>query len=277
MAILGRKTLKSSRARMRRIDQVFEWAGKIFLVAYFIFVFISWLSYRESFRIDTVLVSGTYTTSRDDIQLVATQFLSLHILWKIDRNNAVFYPKKNLSEALYSLDSHIKHVDMSVEKKKNLEIRITEYAPGYLWCGTENATSTNECYLADFDGYIYARSPDYTGFPFPIFYTYVIGSEEQGTPIGFNLLPPDEYAKISMMINLLTKNNIIVSQVHQTDEFDYTLITDRSWVLHWSSTKDPIKSIENLKLVLSDIQRRSQSSTEPISIDLRFGNKIFYK
>lgn len=265
---------------MKRIDRMFEWTGKIFLLSYFIFVLIAWMSYRESFRIDSINVSGTHVANDDDIQLLAAQFLSQKILWKIDKNNAVFYPREKLSLALYSLDSHIKHVDMQVKNKKNLSIYVTEYSPRYIWCGENTAitgTTTNDCYLADTEGFIYAKSPTYSGFPFPVFRTNLASGNEQGTPIGLYVLTTFEFNKIAVMMDELKKNDIFVSQILQTDEFDYTFITDKSWVLLWSSTKDPIKSVENLKLVLADIIRRSESSTKPVSIDLRFGNKIFYK
>ncbi len=265
---------------MRRIDQIFALFSKILLISYFVFVMISWLSYRELFRINSVLVSGTLTVDSEQVRLLANKFLSKKILWKIDRNNAVFYPRIDLPRALYLLDSHIKKVDIKIENKKILLIQIIEYSPANLWCGENNNTATSSasgCYLADVSGFIYAKAPTYSGYPFPTFYTNIAGNEEQGTPVGLHILPVEEFNKIFLMMAELEKNNITVSQIKQTDEHDYSFLTDKSWLLHWSSTEDPIKSVGNLELVLADIARSTHSSTTPVSIDLRFGNKIFYK
>lgn len=280
MAILGRKTLKSSRVRMKRIDSIFEWLAKCMLIVYFLFTIVSWLTYRDALRIDHIKVEGAHAIESEMVVSHAEGLLSQKLLWKIDKNNAVFYPKNELIQSIHALDSRIEHVDTKVMNRKNLTILITEYTPTYLWCGgmvQESATSTRECFLADSKGYVYTKAPSYSGYPFPVFVTNIAGSEEQESPIGLNILPQEQFRVINIMMGELAKNNVIVREIRQTNEYDFSFITDKSWVLLWSTLEDSTKSIKNLNLVLAEIARNGNIGETLQSIDLRFGNKIFYK
>ena len=282
MGILGRKTLKSKRAQMRTIDMVFERVAQTLLISYFIFTLVSWTTLRESFRIEHISVLGAQATNTEAIEMLAHEFLSQKFLWKINRNNALLYPKQSLATAVLTLDSRLKNIDIAVEENSLLTLRVTEYVPSYLWCnGATRATSTPPvCYLADDTGYVFAKAPDYSGYPFDVFETSIAGSDEQESPIGLFMLPEEEFAKVSAFRLALEKSGITTHRIAQTGEFDYTLTTDAPWVVVWSSTKDPNVSARNLDIVLGDIKSRKgkgKGTTTPSSIDLRFGSKIFYQ
>lgn len=280
MGILGRKTLKSKRARMRTVDMVFERVAQVLLVSYFIFTFISWATLRESLRIERVAVIGSQATDAEAIEVLAHEYLAQKFLWKINRNNALLYPKQSLATAVLSLDAHLKDVKIAVGKDSQLAIHVTEYTPTYLWCaGAESsASSTPACYLADDTGYVFAKAPDYSGYPFDIFETSIAGSDEQGSPIGLFILPEEEFVKVSAFQLELEKSGITTHRIVQTGEFDFSFTTDAPWVVVWSTKKDPAVSARNLDIVLDEIKsKKGKGTTTPSSIDLRFGSKIFYQ
>ncbi len=268
---------------MRSIDRAFERIYQSVLVAYLLFIIISWSTQREAIRITAVQVSGAHATNVESVKNIANNFLSETILWKIDRNNRFLYPKDNLSLALRSLDSNIKAIDLNVVGKKTLAVSVTEYQSKHLWCTSDEVSAeatTSEsrmCYLADDDGYIFSDSPDYSGYPYDIYRTNIAGAGEQGSPIGLFMLPKDELAKVHALILELEKMEIFVLEVEQIDEHDYAFKSGKPWVFLWSSDKDPKESVANLSLAVEEISRTKKGTTTVSSIDLRFGNKIFYK
>lgn len=268
---------------MRSVDIAFERICQSILVVYLLFAIVSWSTHREAIRITRVEVSGAHAINTESVKDIANNFLSETILWKIDRNNRFLYPKANLSLALRSLDSNIKAIDLNVEGKKTLVINVTEYQAKHLWCTSEEAdadattTEGRVCYLADGEGYIFSPSPDYSGHPYDIYRTNIAGSGEQGSPVGLFMLPKDELDKVYTLIRELEKIQIFVHEVDQIDEHDYSFTSDAPWVFLWSSDKDPKESVANLHLATEEISRTRKGTTTVSSIDIRFGNKIFYK
>ncbi len=280
MGILGRKTLKSKRARMRTVDVVFERVAQFLLVSYFIFTLVSWVTLRDAFRIERVSVLGTQSANPEAIKLLAHEFLAQKFLWRINRNNALLYPKENIATAVLSHDAHVKDVKITAEKDSQLAIHVTEYTPTYLWCGAVGVTASSAplCYLADDSGYVFAKAPNYSGYPFDVFETSIAGSDEQETPIGLSMLPEEEFVKVSAFRLELEKSGITTHRVVQTGEFDFSFTTDAPWVVVWSTKKDPAVSARNLDIVLGEIKsKKGKGTTTPSSIDLRFGSKIFYQ
>ncbi len=280
MAILGRKTLKSERARTRRIDQLFERAAKFILVIFSIFVASSWLSYRESIRIDDVIVEGAVATDRVVAETISKQVLSEKILWKIDRNNSLLLPNRSIRNGILKADSRIQSVALAVRERKVLVVTITEFTPTFLWCPTTVVSSTTSdalyCFLADAKGYIFSSAPTYSGYPFDVYRTNIPGREEQGTPIGLNMLPEEEYQKVATFHSLLTAAGIVAHEITEGDPTDYRFRVEGNWDVIWSSRSEPKKSIENLQLVLNEIKKERGVNATVSSIDLRFGSKVFY-
>ena len=281
MAFLGRKTLQSERARMRRIDRGFERLFRVVLLAYFFFVLLSWIFDRPALQIAEVRVTGTETVNAEEIQYLAAEILKKKFLWQISRNNALLYPGRAINSAVHEIDPRIAVVSVSTKGRKVLHIEVTEYVAALLWCAPNeddhlSASSTKSCFLADKEGYVFASAPDYSGYPFDVFRTNIAGSEEDGSAVGLYVLPREEFEKISEFRAVLSRSNIIVREVISTDVKDYKFVTGYPWNILWSSTRDAEKSVEDLNLVLSSLDGE-ESTTTLEHIDLRFGNKIFYK
>lgn len=283
MAFLRRKTLKSPRARMRRIDFYFELASRVVLVCFLLFVFIQWTAERTALRIDSIVIEGSHAVDEEVVRGIALNFLEKKYLWKIDRNNRFFYPKSQMIQKIWSINSRIESVSMSVDNRKTLRIKMTEYTPEHLWCRNEFseavlATSTTKsCFLVDDRGYVFADAPNYSGYPFDIYRTNIAGSEEQGSPIGLYMLQADEFQKVLTFVSVLEASGTHALEIEQLNEHDYAFKSEEPWAILWTSTRDPVESVSTIELAIRDIMRLGEDTKPPTSIDVRFGNKIFYK
>lgn len=279
MPSLGHKTLKSVRARSRRIDVVFQHIGYALILFYFFFTISAWLSYREALQIDSVEISGAHAVDQNTISAIARSALNEKFLFKINRNNAILYPKDQIIRDTYLLDGRVKSVRTEVSPIKHLTIFVNEYAPKLLACPNMATTSTSSvmCYLGDDEGYIFSRAPDYSGYFFPIFIIHD-ASLHEGNIIGTYVLPRDEFLAIQGFLTALRTEGFTPKRIEYLGEHDYEIMTERPWRVRWSSTVLPTQSVENLRLVLRSIEQgKTANSDELKMVDLRFGNKIFYK
>ena len=281
MPIFRNRIRRSRRERMRRTDRFFEHAAYLLLVAYLIFVLAAWLSYREKFRISEIRVEGTRAVDALMVRSLAESQLARHLLWKIDMNNPLLYPKGATISAIKDLDTRVKTVDIGVEGGKVLVVRLNEYSPVFLWCppdsGSATTTLMSDCYFADDMGHIFSPAPDYSGNPFVIFVTTM--SEGSGNPLSVAtlILPEGEFSRVNVFLGKLEVLGVSPRVVVQSGAHDFTISTDKSWEIRWSSTRDPEEDARNLSLVLQNLRKDPTALETLKAIDLRFGNKVFYR
>jgi hypothetical protein len=270
--------------RNRRIDRTFLFLGQGMLLVFFSLYFLHWFSLRNVVRIDHIAINGGESVDKTKVMQLASALLSENIFWHVSRRNKLFYPKNTLERRIGALDAHISRVEAIPEPNNTLAIVITEYTAKNLWCPLHEAQQLGEefasidvCYLASEEGYIYAIAPNYSGHPFRIYRTSIAGREVDGSPIGHFILPNAEFTSINAFISELKKLNIDVHEVQEMNPGDYRIISNKPWTISWSSQKDPHASVEYLNLLLDEVAQRRSSTTTFSSIDLRFGNKIFYR
>jgi hypothetical protein len=251
-----------------------------------------WVSERAMFRIDAVNVVGTRVVSKEQIILLAQNEMMPKLLGGINRANTLFVPTPAIIEKISNESDWIKHVDTSVERH-TLNILLEERAPELLWClpSPDALTSSSSeevrrsvlegCYFVNKEGYIFGKAPDYSGRPFVIFESMPSSTLSVATgttvTIGGYILPPDELRRVTHLQNLLLAKGVVVEQVIARDPGDYLFRIDRPWKLLVSTIVEPEEIVRRLNLVEEEIAKEHTDATPVSVIDLRFGNKIFYR
>jgi hypothetical protein len=282
MKIQGRRRLHSSRSRSRRVDRAFLRVMQALLVVFFLFTLTSMLSKHEPVQIRNIHISGAEATSVAQAKSTVEALLGNPFMGRIMRNNIIFYPKNDIIRALYEIDAHIEYVSVEVGPHTELNIAIKEFTPELLWCARNDdalATSSESCFLADKNGYIYSRAPLYSGYPFFIFRTDIAGADEEGSPVGLRILPEEEFSSIAEFRRVLQREKIFAQEVSHSVEQDYNFVTDDGWHILWSTKRDAKESTGNLSAALLEMHGREKAkgSSTPKIIDLRFEDKIFYQ
>ena len=273
---IGRKTLKSQRARSARIDRIFASIARGLLIAYTIFFVAAWLSHRPSAIITEIAISGVHASDAAQIEAIVDDKLSKPLLYKVSRANAWLYPKRAIRKAIFESDAHVSAIELSVSPRNRLNIVIREYTPALLWCTErEGEGTTDDCYFGDTEGYLFAKAPQYSGAAFPVYHTLL--SKE--APIGKFLLPEEEYATVGRFLGLLARMGFSMRSVRELGEGDYQVAIGRPWSILFSTINEPEESALNLELALNSINLdQGGISVDGLErIDLRFGNKVFYK
>ncbi len=301
--MLGRKTLKSERARMERIDARFQAIAQILLVLYALFVLASWLSYRPVFALTNVKVSGAHAISNSEVQSIAESALHTRLLYRVDRNNMLLYPTTAVLSEIKSKYPRIKDAQLKFDDRHKLTISVEEYLPAMLYCmgfenfkesvapkkeevasttessepSTDESQSLSTCYFADERGYVFATAPNYAGYPFIAIVASSTLLTKGTSPVGTFALDAETFHNIERFISELNTIGYTTHAVELLKEHDIRIKTDKPWDILWTTTKDPAESIKNLGLVLESIKKDKKAEGEMTVIDLRFGNKIFYR
>ncbi len=274
-----RKRLYSSKRRNAFIDRVFWRTSQALLVSFAAFFVLVWLTERPWWRITHVDVSGAYSVSTTSVTTLAQQSLASTYLYRIDRNNAILLPRQYLVEHILQSDARAKHVALDVDHLRTLKVAVTEYQPALLWCPsvvTAQASSTEGCFHADEEGYIFAPAPSFAGYPFTIFRAHA--QDGRPHPVGTMMLDQDTFDAINVFRTALRSEGVVVREVLAEDHGAFRLKTDAEWDVLWQTSRDPDESVLHLMRALPEIESAFQSSTSSARyIDLRFSNKIFYR
>jgi hypothetical protein len=306
MAIIGRKTLKSERARMQAIDAFFSRLAKGVLAVLALFALAVWVSELPILRLRGVEVVGTHALPSEDVRKVAVSALEEHFLFHIRRDNVFLYPQTAVLASLTSTYPRIAEARIDFVDRHTVQVRLREYAALYMHCPTSDLTPSSEdappflqgegdatgtpalltgeteslvstrepCFLVDRDGHVFAPAPEYSGYPFPIFVVSASTTDAQD-PVGTHVLPAASFAPLIAFIEELRTLGLETREVIVQNEGDVEVLTNMPWTILWSVGQDPASSVENLKAVQGAIA--ADPSSAPRVIDLRFGNKVFYR
>jgi hypothetical protein len=319
MAMIGRKTLRSERARMQRIDAFFGYLSFVLLACYAVFVVVVWVSERESLRIDQVVIVGAHAVPEAELRVAAQRALETHLLFAIRRDNVLLFPTQRFLSEMRSSYPRIADINIDFSGSKELVVSLREYQPEFLYCiagdmrvarayketlatiATSSAPLDGEdtllissenpenivtpffepessCYLADPSGYVFAHAPTFSGTPFLSLITIATGSPSVVEPIGTSLISSERLRSIMVFVSALRENGVFVSRVILLPEHDVEIHVSAPWDILWSTDVDPLESIRNLGIALDSISRTASDTTaHPRVIDLRFGNKVFYR
>lgn len=275
--------------RKRRIIKYSIVLGLLVLVI----ALLSYIAHRPSIRISEVGLSGGVLVTEKDLEAKTLEYLKGSYLWIFPKDNAFWYPKGYLKKHLTENFKRIDTIETNLENFHTLSIKITERKPIATWCKEQNnsevindlelsstttlsASETSYCYFIDQNSTIFAPAPFFSGDAY--FKYYGLVTEEN--PIGLEYIASTtKFTEIAGFVedvkSLLLRPQRVIAK--ENDEF--SLIISGGGEIFFG-TKRPLSSVfENLETLLKSPEfKNSSTSNLPIEyIDLRYGNKLFYK
>jgi len=251
-----------------------------------IFAGLAYISRISVLNINEVEVTGNKVLDTEAIRNAVTKVTSGNYLWLFPRTNILFYPQSNIKVALIDEFKRLEKVDLSIKNYKILKISVTEREGVYTWCGDapggSGDDSKNPCFFLDKNGYIFAEAPFFSGDVYFKFYGKL--DLKNDSPLGSNFSPPNFGELISFKKSL--ENIGLKPEVLYVKDDDSIKIflpgktLGREPYIILDAEDDFQKLAENLELalgtepLLSDFKNK-YSSLE--YIDLRYGNKVYYK
>lgn len=260
---------------------------KIFLYLLgFLVVFGSsiYLSRISKLNISNVEVEGNTIIDSEMIKGVVQKETSKNYFWVFPKTNIFFYPKNNIAKELRIKFKRLKDIEFSISKNGILEIRVSEREPEYTWCGVSmvDLAQKEKCYFLDKEGYVFDEAPYFSGAVYFKFYGKVEQIED--SPLGSYFFRENFPKLISLKI-ILENLDLKPVMLYVEDGGNVTIhlssgaAQDHPEVrLKLDSDLDRIK--ENLEAALTTEPLQTEFKKKYDSLlylDLRFGNKVYYK
>lgn len=285
--IRSNQNLKPSKLKRRRRKILAFKVGGIFLLLIGFTFFLSWLSKISAVQIVNIEVSGNSAVSGDEIKSLMTEESSKKYLLLFSKNSRFLYPRKQIEAKILSDLKEIEKIEIKSKGLKMKVVSVVERKPHSIWCanaengdGGENSKTRNAdiCYFLDKEGMIFSDAPNFSGQA----YTRYSGLLDGGSrPIGKTFLLSAKFKEISNFINSLKGFGITIYEFHAETESDYEIYLEDGSKIILDDKQSFDKTLMNLGSILSEIgigKGLSASSSVKLDyVDLRFGNKVFYK
>ncbi len=265
--ILGESKLRARRKKQRIILCAFICGVFIFVVGG-----LSLLSHAAFLRIDTVSVSGAETVDPSFIEALVRKQIAGSYFFLFAKNDVMLYPKQAIQKNVLAQFPMVKSVDVHANNFDTLGITVVERQPVALWCGEQFASST-DCFSLDENGLAYAPARtdsttllQYYGFTKPY-------------NNGVQFLSPDQFHSLSALVGALEKkvNAGRVSSVIIDNSGDVHLQFDDGFTLLFTLSTGGADVLDLFSIALSAAPFTSHQLSDFEYLDLRFGDKVYYK
>ncbi len=254
-------------ARRRRLRMIGVLATIVALVAAAYGA--SWASYLPKFSVQDIRVTGANE--------VSTNLLHAYIETKLhdgqyaffSRSNIFLYPRNAIERAIVEYFPRIKSAKVSRESllATAITVSIEERGTFAKWCNKE------ECYFLGENGFIFAPSTPVAPTLSP--YLFRGGISSTTSAIGQQYLPGN-FAGVLALLERLGQTGFSPSEVVAKDDQDFSIRLQEGFEIRVSYGADVGALVKNLELILTSEPLKG-SKDELEYVDLRFGNRVYYK
>ncbi len=265
------------RVRRRRVKLAI--ALCIFLAIAVLIFGVSYVSYLPQLSVQRVAVSGTKTVDREEIENFAEDLLGSSRTF-LSRRNIFLYPRQAIEKEVTATFPRIKsaHASRASLMATTLDIRIEEREEYALWCLTPqaDASDTSQCYQMDQDGFIFAPL-DLASTSLSSVYIFSGGlSTSTSEELVGRVFAEGHLPGLLALLTQLGQAGFAAKGLTVESDQDISVPLTRGYYLKASYGQDAGALTRNLQLILnSDALKGKESEIE--YIDLRFGNRVYYK
>jgi hypothetical protein len=289
-----RDTLESPRVKELKRQRIQSKKKKILLWTVGSIVLLTGLAFASHLRvmrIERVTISGNTVVNSDVILEKVQDELFGRYLFAFSKQNFLLYPKNSIEKHLLGTLKRLETVKVTLTDTHTLSVKVSEREGRYLWCGHTFSEEigdvpNDECYYMDTSGYIFSKSPYFTGNVYIKFFGTGLFSPSID-PIGRQYLPIEQFAEIETFLSGLPALGIEPYALRIIDGGDYDLYIASLEPGRLVYTKilfnehsDPKKLLENLSAALKAEQFKNDFTArfnDLLYIDLRFASKVYYK
>ncbi len=280
--------------KKKRRQKLFKYGIIISLFVFIIGTF-SYITRRPEIRISKVELSGAILVTKEDVELESLNFMKGSYLWLFPKNSSFLYPKRALEDYLRESFKRIDTIEIDLKDLDTVQVSITERKAIALWCDTLPSSeslpapeaivddgsyrSQGYCYFMDQNSNIFAGAPNFSGDAYFKYYGLITVSSDIGNPIGsFYMSSSTKFAEVVDFIETTRKLSLKPQYLIAKNNDEFSLIIAGGGEVYFD-IKRPLSIVaENLETLLENPPLSKYKGYLPVEyIDLRFGNKLFYK
>lgn len=239
-----------------------------------------WIANTSWLRITNVTVSGEDVIPDTSIRAAVTEEIAGTYVGIFSKANIFLYPKQEIEGELKTLYPTLMNAEVRAVDFHTLSVAVAERKPVALWCPSiaatpsQMATGTDSCTLLDADGLVYAHAPDYSGHV----YERYSGALQNG-PLPQQFLNPTQFHSLSALVDAFNKKIApdTVTNITVDENNDVHLSVSSGYTILFVLKDDGGSVFEHFTLVLTAAPFTTHTLSDFEYIDLRFGNKVYYK
>lgn len=220
-------------------------------------------------QVRAVTVSGTETLSSSTVRAFVEERIAGNYLWVLPKRNIFLYPRQEINQELLAAFPVLASADVHAGDFHTIAAAVVERSPRALWC-----VEQGNCLFMDENGVVYAPAPIFSE---PVYISYY------GPTSGLTL--PKQYLTEAEFQNLSALIDTIALKLHDEQVLGVVVDASRDVRVEFSSG---FKILFALNTASGDTFERltlallaDPVKTHPLSdfeyIDLRFGDKVYYK
>ena len=273
------KRISPVRARRRRTRLIILSISVSVLVAAALVA--SYVSYLPRYSVLSVTVQGL--PAQAGAQNVAPNLVTDYaesIIYNgsrhfLSRANIFLYPKSLIEKDIPLEFPRIAQATVSSPSflSNSIVVSVAERQVFALWCLPAQAGDGNgDCYEMDQSGFIFAQAPANATSSGE--YIFSGGVSTSTPPIGQTFAPGHTQGLVAFL-QLLGQSGFTPLGADIESDQDFTVPLQQGFYVYASFGEDPGTLVNDLQLVLSQALSGQQQNLE--YIDLRFGDKVYYK
>ncbi|MCR4274864.1 MAG: hypothetical protein NUW02_02330 [Candidatus Campbellbacteria bacterium] len=269
----------SERVRKLRRKRFVVFSVIYTLLVFSLFLFLWQLSYANFLQINNVSIEGAKTVARADVFGAVSDTLTGAYGHIFSKRNIFLYPRAEIQKSILTRFPILKKVSIGVENGHKLAIHLEERKGVAVVCqlvGDVPTPTTEECYFIDDTAFVFITAPHFSGTSY---ITYELNM--MAVPLGTYALTLEEFSLFRSLITALGKLSMRVTHLRiEGNDIEVSLTTPHRDTLRLlvkrSNSYDEV--LTNLTTIIeSDDFKKAGGIMGVEYIDLRFGNKVFYK
>lgn len=267
--------------KRKRKKKLWKFGVTIFLIIFLIGLS-SYLSHKQEIRISKVELNGGILVTQVEIESKTLTYLYGSYFWLFPKGNIFLYPKDKLEEYLRGVFKRIDTIDIHRKGFQILIIDITERKPFAIWCDKlpdlMMSVEEENCYFIDQNSTVFAKAPHFSGDAYFKYYG-LISLAPGESPIGKEYIASTtKFGEISNLVSKTKKLLIFPLYLLAKGDDEFSIILRGGGEIYFDARESLSIAEQNLEALLQTPVFASSTGDLPIEyIDLRYGNKLFYK
>ncbi len=275
--------------RRKRKKRILKYSAIFFFIILAIGLF-SYASHRKEVRITKIVLTGGVLVTNGDVGEKSFEYMSGSYFWLFPKNSSFWYPKNKLKDYLKQNFKRIENINIDLDGLTTMIVTIEERKPFAIWCESllihatvstsspvlSEGSDDQKCYFIDQNSTIFSEAPYFSGNAYFKYY----GSIGTSTPIGnYYISSSTEFDEINSFIESVRRMSLHPIYLVAGEGGDFSLVISGGGEILFDMKKPLNEISQNLESLLrTPAMSTSTNSDLPIEyIDLRYGNKLFYK
>lgn len=265
-----RKDALASSRKIRRRKVILKLLLYFFAI-FCIFALSVGFFYIPKFKIKEIEVKGASELNKEKLRDEFLAILQRKSLGLFPYGNIFIFPKQRLKAEILGIHPDIKKLDFESFFPERILVEVEERELFAVWCFAEG-----DCFFVDKDGFAFKKAPFFHGNLFLKFFDERGENPFNNIDKGRQVLSEDDFKNLISFIEFVKVKGTTVSKIFVKDDGIYNLETMSGWRIILDNGNDAQEAFQNFKIMIESLTKEDYMNKIDY-VDLRFGNKIFYK